>query len=432
MRNERARADNEQNLLPTPCWAAIQNSLENLELDLDSIDRYRDITDPQRALLETIRNLKDGGESHVTDPTSLRQTLSTFIDNEDLDEEMQGCVRSLDKNLEYAEWIVGDGLEGVNRRLAEMFEKAKKTDSSKEHLQEINRLLYTAINLFPRLTTGIEVNLASDIEQIEERTRQFEAKMGRRIYHYRHAFRLLEQAFGKEGQSVSRTMFFPLPYAFSTGSHGSGQRAAVAQSQEDIYFATDFSRGEEEIGLLEMVIDGYSITPNPSLVTLDEIDSIRFSTSANRFTPMVSRSREGPMTLSRGNPVTHYLRFRNFSGHRAWRNERELFPDLTFEEWEAGNQGVIEARFFTNLWQTTIDIDNLLERGFIAITAEESEDVILHELISIRIDKDDYVIAPYLLKRIASGEYGSDQVKTYRGLEIISRLSEFSIEERRF
>lgn len=223
---------------------------------------------------------------------------------------------------------------------------------------------------------------------------------------------------------------FPLPYGFTTGTHGSGERAAMASSRENVYIS--FRNPRDDSGIIPVLglgIKAPLLTPGSTVFTLDEVESIAF-TDKNEFTPYVD-DRDGKYVLTeKGNSITYYLRFRDFSNYRGSR-ERENLREINDKEWEVIG-GLNEPGAYSNLWNEDYETHKL--DGFVVLWSEKPEEMTLYELKGVNLPKRDpheanAVLAAQILRRDAKI---LPHVKEYKGDEVIKRLVEVPVEERRF
>lgn len=317
--------------------------LADFRTDLDR--RYGNLSTYQAYLRVALDGLVyDGARVTAAD---LRTTLEPFT-KQDVGGFRGDQFKIFFSDLEYISLLEKGGLDGVNQRLNDLF-VLLKTDlpsGEKEEVKhKLNHLLGRAVYLFPHLAGSVKVQLKPGVEQ---NTEKFERKYGLGYYHNR--FDTLKEVYKAEtGQPFSDTLVVPLPYGFSTGTHGSGQRNAAAASSLTVFFSSVSQLGKREIKepSLAVSIERPLMSDSSTHFTLGEVEAIRFSEN-DKFTPYVSGNYGKYKLVERGNALTHYLTFRQFANYSNLR-KREGF-NVTDEEWEKCQKYLVEPEGFSNLW----------------------------------------------------------------------------------
>ena len=390
----------------------------------------RGLSPAQAALLGVLPQATyDGMRTTAED---VRATLDPFIE-QNIGYEKDDQFKQFVGDLEYVELLEQGGLDAVNVRVNELLE-AVKADVSREQkadaMDRLNRLLYRAIYVFPHLATGLQVTLTPGTEGKSEEiweTYGYDYGSQRRKYE-----QLRDRYQEKYGASFPDRLTVPLPYGFTTGTHGSGERAAMGASREEIAFnfISGYSQRNPETQALGVEVGAPLIASRLTYFTMDEIEDVGF-VSGQEFTPLISHSGE---LIDRANPVSHYLIFRDFGVYAAFR-KRESLPELTDEEWKQCQTRLLSAPFHTNLWQEDMRFlrRGLLKKGFMALSADNADDITLYEYTNYAMPSEDqYESEAILLTRMMRGGDESLFVQTYQGMDIITRLMALPVAERRF
>lgn len=400
-------------------------------LDLVAAGRYYSPTPIQTAFRELLPTLIYDAKS--TTALALQATLEPFtkvftgLRSED-------AFRAFVGDLEYVDLLEKGGLEGVNTRLSELVNVLKTDATSEEKLRvvrSLNRHLYRAIHFMPHLATGVEVKLAPGTE---DKAEEFGSKYSLEAEGQRRIYDSLRKAYpAKLGKQFPEKLILPLPYGFTTGTHGSGERSGVAQSSGQIGFG--FMRQREGEDALEPVVNvsiqAAFFTPRQTNFTLDEVESVRF-VGAEEYTPVVAE-RDGVVEFrDRGNPVSYYLYFRDFSNNRSLR-KRENLRELSDEEWEFCQTRILSSRPYTNLWRDDyrLAVGNVLIHGFMAVKGDMAEDVTLYELTDLRLPKSDIQDSEAsIMAKILREGVNQNWLQTFKGRDVITRLMTLPVAER--
>ena len=369
--------------------------------------------------------------------SDLQKALSPFSTENIGYHRIDSKFKELVFDLETIKLLEKGGLDAVNEKLGRLFESLKTEATTAEEkegaIKEFNEMLGRAIYLFPHLAIGVEVKLKPGaLERTEEiETRYYESTRG--------WFEKLALTYQNErGVPLPDSLVFPLPYGFTTGVHGSGERAAMLQSWEDIFLTSSFPRQMRgvRIPVLSLGIKSPLVIPDYVLFETDEIESIRF-TEEGTFTPWVGPDPENSHKAAlreKGDSVTCYLRFRNFLDAKACR-KRENLLELSSEEWGKYNRELLTPRNLSNLWREDYHpTQKTLRKGFMGRVLRPSLDVTLYELTDSNMPRQDTDEAALLL--YAKIQRGDKRVlartQTYEGNDIIRRLVEIPVAERQF
>ena len=305
--------------------------------------------------------------------------------------------------MHYVELLEQGGLDSANARVTFLFDEFKQsTDvaSRQTFADQLNDLFYRAIYIFPHLAYSIEIKLDPQFASSDH----------------------LSKIWGSLGCDINRGSFLanavvdstanlPLPYGFSTGVHGSGERSAVASSLKSILFGLASTKLHEPI--VQIMLSNES--PRNPTFRLDEIESLKFTTQEKR-TPLAEANR--PPRQQPG-AVSSYLHFRNFGFEF---ND----PKLANHSWN-----FLATKFH----------DNLRRLGYFAklTPGSESAQKTLSDLTLLNSDEIQLLL--FNPKDLPS-EYNNDELsafiqnnqplQTFTGLEIIDELAGIPVEARSF
>lgn len=329
------------------------------------------------------------------------------------------------------------GLEAVNSRLDMLFKEYKKEGGKlseagmNEKIAELNDILFNAIYLFPHIARSIEVKLAEDKIISSDKfwdDHGYDYGKDRRLY----------DVLRKKKPEMSKILAMPLPYGFSTGTHGSGQRAARGASREDICFTYIHPRNNWGIRIPAIAL----AIPRPLLFidhvyfNLEEVESVKFSKNSD-LTPFCDHTHDdGLLMIPKANYVFHYLLFRGFSNYVNFRKRADFKNDISNADWEFMCSNLYEADYNSGLWEEKYGMfgRNGLILGFIAVKFEHAGDMKLYEFNNIRLlSEDRHDAAGKLFAKILDNDKKTLAiVKKYSGNEAIERLFQIPIRERNF
>lgn len=420
--------------IKTPDYSALTARFVNASLDefrnrlAGERESRQGLSEAQERLNRALTDFRYDGVQ--TAASSLQKKLDPFSE-EELGYELSSPFKRFVADLEYIELLEKGSLGAVNGRVAELFEQAKGLEMSPEQQEELvgrlNDIMMRGIYIFPHLAKGVEVKLKPGVEG---RTKKFEEVYGRMGYYRRVYDRLLEAYQRVRGRPLSNTLIFSLPFGFTTGTHGSGERAAVVASQEHVYFTFIHPRDDwqTKVPALALSLEAPLIMPHYSLFTLDEIDSIQF-TDKGDFVSYVDRHREGEILIEKPNFVNYYFGFRNFFNYRMFRSEK--IEEFSNEEWNQCQENLAEPGGFGNLWREDFRTNKLV-KGFLAVCHKDPDKVELYEFTDIELpSRDRHEAAAILYINFSRGMYGT-HIRSYTGNEAIQKLAEIPIEKRRF
>lgn len=327
------------------------------------------------------------------------------------------------------------GVEGVNAHIEKLFAEYKEIGAGlsekamREKIMAINDLLLGVIYLFPHLVNGVEVKL------LPHNVIEAEKFMDRYGYDYGKDRRIYD-AFRKAEPCKSETLTLPLPYGFTTGTHGSGERSARGASREEIYLTYIHPRNNWGIRIpaIALAINRPLVYLDHIYFTLDEVEHIKLSKNSE-FTPFCDEDHEGVRIIPKINHVLHYLIFRGFANYVNFR-EREDFKDVSDEDWIFMRDNLFEPDFGSGLWEEKWGIigKDRLEKGFLAVKFRDAENMLLMEFNNVKLPSENRNIAARKLNImiLQNDKKMQKTVKKYKGNEAIKRLFQIPVKERHF
>ncbi|MBI2995162.1 MAG: hypothetical protein HYY52_00420 [Candidatus Melainabacteria bacterium] len=364
----------------------------------------------------------------TADLIALRNTLTQFPYDGLYLSDSKDALKNLATDLEYIQIFNEAGVKGLNKYLEDILNNlrsAKSEQEKNELIEKLHMFIYRGIYNFPHVVKGVEIILRPGAY---EGSKEFGDRFGSDYYRYKYT--QLVDALQKEGREVTNSLTIELPYSFTTGTHGSGERAARGASVDNLEFTTIGSWGrknKERATGLGIAIEVPLIVWKLSYFTLDEIEAVRFTTNGN-FTPYL---KDEETLLNRSSYINHYLWFRDFSGCSI---DLQKLGSLNDQEAKELRKFVFPLRV-RNLFDEEHELSGTkLKKGFLA-KIEDSK-VVLYEIDNLKIggrDSDSWEDAYKLALKIIRGEIKDpSSIKVYTGDDVINRLTEINIEQRRF
>jgi len=311
-------------------------------------------------------------------------------------------------------------LNGVLERGIQTLKTEKRRKALEKASEEMNTILYEAIEKYPNEANA--VSIPTKIYFNEDGSRY-----GLRSF--------LESVIGSQKLSGSISFEFVkhLPYVFTTGTHGSGERMAGFSSCPNLSLETDLEDGSPA-GLRLDLADGNYIGQENVFLPASEIQSISLERVADeKFTPRgrrVSRNWEFKENYS---GAAHYIYYMGFCGLLL---NKEDVPEMGLrDEVVATVRNVLVPDFSSRLFSPAHQIS---ENGYFSGFAvdDNSKEPVLYEFENAPVPKEllndsagrmaEILSAYTIAKHKAEPQTG---VKTYNGDSIIARLSQ--IESKR-
>ncbi len=321
-----------------------------------------------------------------------------------------------------------DYIERTNSTLEEKLSSLKRTTDLKfleGVAQEINDLLYEVIIKHPTEANAVQISTTISPKR-EERglPYAYTISSGR----YKLEMFLAAALDTKElPDTVSFEFVKHLPYVFTTGTHGSGERAAMGYSCPNLQVETGLEDRDVPAYLMIDVADQGFMQQSIYLFP-DEIQSVKLAqVSREEFTSIVDRPGRDKYTLRTSlSPVSHYLRYRgfNFSTPSA---ENDL-PKKWREEIVTTLRNVLVPEHSTGLFKDhwrLLSANPTSFSGYAALEVKDEEPV-LYKFDQFSIprafrEKEKQAIVAYAL--VKHGKHPQSNIQTYRGVEAIRELS---------
>lgn len=311
-------------------------------------------------------------------------------------------------------------LDEINGRINDKLTalRAASLDEAKKISTSLNDILYNAIRVIPHLVTGIEVKLKPGIDA---KVQEYWEKYGIDVAGQRRVF----QEFQKNSQGD--TIVVPLPYIFTTGTHGSGERNAIAHSKEEILFDFISPRDDwnTQVPVLAVGIKAPFLFQERTPFTLDEVESVRL-VKADKYSPYAEVKEFETKLVDRANPVISYLVYRNFNNYRAFISRSSKMTD---QEWEFLQTKMINTQS-GDLWDADWR-NHTLRSGFIATV--DGDQVTLYEMTKVKLEgKNVWESQAILMTKILREGGKAKWLKSYKGDSVIERLAKIPVGKRRF
>lgn len=337
-------------------------------------------------------------------------------------ENVRALSGPLFRDLQFLEMVGEGNLNAVNEFMDDQLwaiMMTRKKPQQEEAQRELNALLMKAIRLFPTLAKSVEIVLSPLIcEQLEIFHNQFGYEYDRQKIN-----RLIEAYESYRGEVFPGLLRVPLPYNFSTETHGSGERACAMNSSRNVFFTNIQRRSGGSVPALAV-----KVAPMISHLSLGEVDTIRLS-SASQFTPCIKDFENPPNLCECPSAIHHYLDFRGFRQRGPNCIIDRKPPDLQETEW-CRCIDELNVSSSTTLWNVDYadDGSKILQHGFIAGITTAPEECALIEFSNVPLSTTDP--AHLYVQVMMRGNPGNWPI--VKGEQIISRLSTVPLGKRCF
>ncbi|MBS3147316.1 hypothetical protein J4219_00360 [Candidatus Woesearchaeota archaeon] len=326
-------------------------------------------------------------------------------------------------------------VEQKNADLSTLLERAK-TGVPEEDIhplvQGLNDILYTAIDQIPCDVNAVRIHCKLDVD---ERCEDIYARNAPKLKEY---LSLLNGQSLLNDQTPKGEVEFEvvkhLPYSFTTGTHGSGERAAMGASCANIVFKRGFDVRNSVDVTLDLGVGSWLFNENITLRTR-EIRSIALEQVADKDYSKVLGTE--PDTYARKlfatrSTVQHYLNFKGFRTLLA--DPDKHIPDGPWKEGMKKIYRKIGTGDFRMLdFDRDVDFFKAGLNGFAVYFSDTGP--ILYKFKSeplpqrIRDAQAGHTeYAAYLIAKHLDGAL--PQAKTYQGIDIIKTLHELKVERR--
>jgi hypothetical protein len=342
--------------------------------------------------------------------------------------------------------VEAGGLKALNTELLFLMDEfasictTDKYDEIRQAGFKIDQFLCSLIFVCPHIVRSIKIKLKNQLLSGDEISKRGHGGGGLSGHGRHHLEKLIERITTQIDDNWDRTLCIPLPYYFTTGTHGSGERAACGASNMVIEFDPAHDRDGKNYPAARVNITRAIISYDLCLILFEEIESIELSSDAS-YTPMLSPDFRDNCTSDelreRGNWVRQYLRFRDFCDMRNFRKPEE-FPDIREYRFKYLNTHIWEPGFGSRLWNPpswagessltwaacAYMPDNGPETLFVfqgqKIESRSKQEAQVLRLMAEQLDED------------RRRPYGSKGIEIYQGNEIVRVLFEHPFYMRNF
>ena len=321
-------------------------------------------------------------------------------------------------------------LDEVNKTLDSILIELRRDLSLEEKKAltiKANGLLYGVIYNYPYLAHSVEVRLGREAYENSERIDDLCGESNRWWY------KRLVGNRKKQGESDPYSLVVPLPYGFTTGTHGSGERAAISASRREVYFDLTNRRGKYEYDnpCLRVTVQAPLVFSHETTFLPEEIDKVSLSGRID-LSPYLGHDRDE--VESRGNYIYNYLDFRGFENRGIGKYiKKDSKPIILTSQQDYG------------LWSYDWQKRKLIKGFFVSYDRADLEKTIMYEVnnqaLSNQYDED--VIGTMIDKVLSrvnqpnkkfSFPFSRSESNTiaYTGNEILKRLVKIPVSERHF
>lgn len=293
----------------------------------------------------------------------------------------------------------------------------------------MNDILYYAIVHHPTKVNAVQILTSADVSRECKELPSWGYREMLKNY--------IEKATGREGLEgiVPFSFTLHLPFAFTTGTHGSGERAAMSNSITNVLFE-EWGYGRYAPSALKIDVRGGGWLIKKDVYFLpEEVKLIQLAQVADsQFSPLY-QDLDKPL-VQPYSTLDHYLAFRGF---RVIRTDEKDIMQHEPEILHIMREGVVLIpEHSTGLFHVEYyNYPTLVMSGFAAVAFRKDEKLELYEFHDVGLPEN-------LVKKMASGENaayvayaaalrltGSQQdIKVYRGNDAIARLHEVRTERK--
>jgi len=337
-------------------------------------------------------------------------------------------------------------LDQANFALRQGLADLKKITTIKEMeglVESLNDILYNAIANYPTQVNAVEVSVTLSPD-VEEKGFRMAGSILSGRYVLKNALPYL-LAFSSEGhdpiswrlkqESIDFKFVKHLPYSFTTGTHGSGERMARNGSFEALSFSLSYDKNEVP-SFLEIDLEDRSLSLNKARLALPEINEICLTQVNNRdFTPALMPKSNHFCRENSHTAEQHYFAFK--AGSCFYGIDAKAVPEKVMNSIKDFYREVAVPDIETGLLELgypMIGSGHTDITGF-AMDISRSAPVMYefdHVALPSSLKRSDMfglqqVVAAYLISQHTADPQRN--IQTYRGKEIIDRLVQ--IEPRR-
>ena len=294
-------------------------------------------------------------------------------------------------------------------------------------VNELNDVIYSAIDLHAPRVNAVQIQTRADVSS--ECSDLPDGGYRARLKDY------IQKATNQEGlEGIVPFLFnLHLPFAFTTGTHGSGERVAMSSSIRNVLFEeVGFGRYAPSSLKIDLSGGGWLLRKDVYFLP-SEVDSVKL-VQDSEFSP-IYQDRDKPL-VQPYSTLDHYLTFRGFRVDKAdekdiKKHKSEILPIM--------REGVVLIpEHSTGLLHIEMyDYPNPVMSGFSAVAFKKDGELEVYEFHNECLPKN-------LVRKWASGEEAAyvayaaarhrvnsrPSIQVYRGNEAIQRLQEVRTERR--
>ncbi len=328
--------------------------------------------------------------------------------------------------MEFSTLSFTEANDVLSKRLSSL---KTETDYNKLELiaEDINGILYNAIEYYPTQANAViintRINTTTEGVGLPDSNTIFSGRISLENY-LKHALDLNELSKEIQFRFVKH-----LPFTFTTGTHGSGERDARSASLENIAVETAVFKTDLPAYLMIDVADG-GLCHRKAYLLPDEIKSIKLGwVDDKEFSQNLRGSFDTPVLEPSHSSAGHYLWYKGFGSYCM---REEYVPA---GKWKKGIVQIV-GKVLTPKYSTKLliqEYNTQFLNGFAALPSENG--IILYEFKDVQLPKA-------LLKNTNFGQAATQaafaialhqkkpqpNILTYSGKEIIDRLSQFKSE----
>jgi hypothetical protein len=328
------------------------------------------------------------------------------------------------------------GLEAVNQRISDHLNVLRDETASEQEVESaayaLNDILFTAIYLFPHLVQGVRVRLADRLLEEDHITRLVRYDDRRWVFNKMVAMYPQERGHAFPGEFI-----LPLPYGFTTGTHGSGERAAMGASRAELHFSmTAFCAANlKSIPVLEVAVERPLITYKHAMFLPDEIASVELI-ATGEYTPYYSKgfrdhSPKKETLIDRCDPIMQYLQFRDFVYCRL--QDERMPKNLSSDELKVcGNLLVPDIRSAGYLWKVGKRHDRVRSGYMVLQSGQDYSLCVLSDIKTNNVWAIDENAVRTMVGVMRQKKKVLTKVKSHPSTDIIGTLFEVPVAKRNF
>lgn len=301
---------------------------------------------------------------------------------------------------------------GVERERETVIETARRCSD------ELNEILYGIIGNHAPQINAVQIQINADVD----RARGLPKSGGEGNRYEWKDYVQLVVGDRNLGGKVPFLFTAHLPFEFTTGTHGSGERAAMGASIENILFEIG-APGKALVNMRLCISEGYSRPTTECYFLSEEVESVKLTQITDQTFSQVYRMAGCALEPS-PSAVDHYLFFKGFAGCRTPGSIH--IPE---SKWKSNMADLLKNIRIPNGSTGLLNESEGLLSGFAVVRV--GEEFVLYEFDKVNLPND--LTAKYFDENtLAYVAYAIDlhsrnpqkSIKVYKGDEIITRLHE--------